>query len=182
VFSAAQPPDRPTPPRRRTVRIVKPRSGSRAGAISLAAVIGAAVLFLIVRYSLRSEETVQPFVRTFSDLEVDWKCEAGHTFRAAGQVEPRRCWTCNAAAFPVRRAACPVHGETEIWVRFSVDADGTPRPSSYRTVGGEWTDAATPPICPKCKRDMQPVREDPLAKLKSKKLRSADPDGVRREP
>jgi len=150
--------------------------------ISLAAAVGAAVLFLIVRQALRSEETVQPFVRTFSDIEVGWRCEAGHTFPGTLQVAPRNCWTCNAEAYPVRKAVCPVHGEAEVWVKFSVGADGTPRPSAYRSVGGDWTEAGTPPICPKCKREMHLVREDPLAKLKSKKPRTAEPDGTKREP
>lgn len=170
------------PPRRRTVRIVKPRSGSRAGAITLAAIVGAGILLLLVRNALRSEETVQPFVRKFSDVDLEWKCEAGHTFPAAGQIEPRKCWTCNATAFPIRKASCPVHGETDVWVKFAADAEGTPRPSAYRAVGGEWTEPGASPICPKCKREMSPVRDDPLAKLKSKKQRPGEPDGAKREP
>lgn len=182
MHPVGQTPDRPVPRRRRTVRIVQPRTGSRAGIILLAIVGSAAVLFFIIRYAVRSEEPVQPLVRTLSDLELDWKCEAGHGFRAAGQVEPRRCWTCTAPAFAVRKFTCPVHGETDAWVKFSLESDGVPRPLAYRAIGGEWSDAGSPPSCPKCKREMQPVREDPLAKLKSKKPRSGEPDGPRREP
>ena len=150
--------------------------------ISLAVAVGAVLLFLGIRHSLRSEEPVPPHVRTFFDVELEWKCEAGHSFRAAGQVEPRRCWTCNRPAYPARGAVCPVHGETDVWVKFTLGTDGTPRPASYRTVGGEWTNADSPPQCPKCKREMTPVRDDPVAKLKSRRLRSGEPEGPRREP
>jgi hypothetical protein len=154
---------------KRKVRIVKPRTISRAGAVSLILAGGVALLFIIIRLLIRSEEPVRPYVRTLTDYELEWKCEQGHVFRAAGQVEPKSCWTCSRQAFPVTRFTCPTHGEEEVLVKFKVGDDGAPRPSEYRLWGAkDWHPASEGVPCPRCRKPMDRV---PLESLIPEKKR-----------
>lgn len=145
------------------VRIVKPRTVSRAALVSLLAITIAA-LFLPAMWhvSRREREDESPVFRTLTDVELKWKCEAGHTFRAAGQVGPRLCWTCDRDAYPVTQRVCPVHGSFQVVVQFADGEDGVPRMSKLRFFGQDWVTVEDGLVCPRCSRRLAYQPPDPL--------------------
>ncbi len=153
-------------PRRHTVRIVKPRIPSRTAALSLAAVAVTAVFSFAAWRWWRSDaivviESVPP---ALFEVELDWRCPAGHSFAAPGQIGSRQCPRCGAAAFPYATYSCQKHGEFEVQVEFARGADGGTRISRLKVAGGEWKDAGSGPQCPRCGQIM--VRnKDPLSGL-----------------
>ena len=42
-------------------------------------------------------------------MTLDWKCLAGHSFRAPGQVEPHPCVVCGSPAYPFGIWECEEH-------------------------------------------------------------------------
>ncbi len=150
--------------RRRTVRIVKQRTASRPAVISLLIAVALALLLPLAWRYWRPEEPPPPLQRTLVDVELEWKCPVGHSFRAAGQVGGRACWTCDRTAFPVTDYTCRVHGPFEVQVRFAVGDDGVPRMASLRWPGEEWVSAEDGLPCPRCSRRLVYLKADPLGR------------------
>jgi hypothetical protein len=169
VYSPQEP---ARPAQRRKVRIVKHRTISRAGIISLTVTGGVAILIIFTRQMVRTEEPIRPLERTLTDYELEWKCEQGHTFRAAGQVDPKVCWTCGQPSFPVAKFGCAAHGQYDVLVRFTVAEDGVPKPAEYRLWGTkEWTPAAEGVHCPRCRKPMDRVPAESLIPEKKREPR-----------
>jgi len=121
----------------------------------------AATLFFVWRF-WRDEEPPATYQRGLTDVFLDWRCEAGHSFRMLGQVEPRLCPTCGKRAYPVVRFQCPVHGPFEVAVRYSVNEERVAHPSQFRVGAGEWVTGEAPLTCPRCQRPLGRVRKDPF--------------------
>ncbi len=151
--------------RRHTVRIIKHRTLSRPAVISLAVTGGAALCVLALWRFWQHEDVVRPRQRSLIEWETDWKCDSGHTFRAAGQIEPRSCWTCGKPAYPVTHYECPVHGTYEVSARFTTGADGAPKVAFLRLRGGPWIAVEEGLRCPQCSSPLQYVGNDPLRAL-----------------
>lgn len=158
-LSSSQP-KRAHPPPRRTVRIVKRRT-SRPANISLAVAAAAAVVLLAVWRLWQTEEVIVPQQRQFRDIDVVWKCEVGHSFKAAGQIGSKACWTCDRPAFPVTYYACRIHGPYEIAARFAAGEGGVARISELRRPGLEWVSIEEGVNCPRCKRRLVHKTRDP---------------------
>ena len=156
-------PKKGSPARRRTVRIIKPRTTPWA-AISLLAAAVAAMSSLAV-WRLWQTEEPQPYRRKLTDVELEWKCDAGHSFRAAGQVDPRECWKCDPpalAAYPIDNYVCPRGHSYEVAVRFAQGDDGAPKVTQLRLAGRDWTPIEEGLRCPRCKNRLVRKRRDPL--------------------
>lgn len=167
VPSSPSTPDTPT--RKRTVRIVRPRKTSKAGTISIVLSASAAVLVLVARQAFQQDEAEPPFQRTLADVEMEWRCEAGHLFRASGQVGARKCWTCGRPAFAFTRFSCPQHGEFEVAVEFEATDPDVHRPAKLRVERGPWVPFEEGAACPRCHRKMSRAAVDPLQNLKPRK-------------
>ena len=119
-----------------------------------------------------------PGIRAFDafqgELTLDWKCEAGHTFRAPGQVEPHPCTSCGRPAYPFGTWRCLQHGEFEVLVHLQLDAQGILHPWEYRILpDGEWAPAGETLKCPVCGERLKRKFRDPLGDLpRRKKKRS----------
>jgi hypothetical protein len=114
--------------------------------------------------------TVPVYQRTINDVELNWKCEAGHSFTASGQVADRPCAMCDQPAYAVTSYECRQHGMTEVAVRFTEDPDGAPRVSQFRVNQGVWFPATDPVRCPQCDAPMIRKQADPLdATIRGKK-------------
>ena len=159
--------DRPGAVRRRTVRIVKSRTTSRASTVSLALAIGAAFFMLALWWMWRDDDVVFPPQRTLTAVEMTWKCPVGHVFRAAGQIESRACWTrnCDRPAYPVAQYACPEHGAYEAAVRFRRGENGAASVAELRLIGRDWV-AADKVACPRCGKGLIYASRDPLESVR----------------
>lgn len=155
-------PDRVDRGGRRTVRIVGPRTASRAATASLGLAAAAAILLLIVWRSWRTEDVVHPPPRELGGVELRWKCDRGHEFVASGQVRPRECWTCGQPTYPVFEYYCGTHGAFEVAVLFSNNASDRPVPSQWRLAGRRWVEAKEKLLCPRCRGPLV-HRKDPLS-------------------
>ncbi|MEK7731297.1 MAG: hypothetical protein AAB363_05520 [Planctomycetota bacterium] len=156
------PVDRTHPARRHTVRIVQRRTPSRAAMLSLVMAISAAAVAFAAWRWWRPAPTVPVYQRTINDVELSWKCEAGHSFTASGQVADRPCAMCDQPAYAMTPYECPQHGRTEVAVRFTSGADGAPRVSQFRVNQGTWFPATDPVRCPHCDVPMLRKLTDPL--------------------
>ena len=169
--------DRRPRSRRRTVRIVEPRSTTRTATLSFLITVAAAVfLFVVWRFS-QTEEVVLPALRGPGEVTLDWRCVAGHTFRAPGQVEPHPCVVCGRPAYPFGIWRCEDHGEFEVIARLQLDAEGVLRPLEFRILpDGEWVPAREILKCPECGERLQRQLRDPLGDLpRRKKTRGMTP-------
>ncbi len=159
-------------PRRRTVRIITRRGPSRAATISLVVAVAVAALLFFVWRFWHKEDNVSVYVRTIRDVELDWRCDAGHLFRSLGQVEPRPCWMCGETAYPVTRYHCSAHGSFEVAVRFAEDAEGVAKPDQLRLPGRDWVGADPGLKCPRCSKALvRRQAQDPIAAIKRGKKR-----------
>lgn len=156
------------PSHRRKVRIVGQRRPSRAAAISLLAAAGVALLVPVLWRLGRSEEVARPQQRRLAETELQWRCEVGHTFHAAGHAfnadgitKPKACWTCERPAFPAHSLYCPVHDAYDVSVMLERDASGRVLPARWRLPGKPWVDFASDLHCRLCDRVLQ-YRKDPL--------------------
>lgn len=151
---------------RHTVRIVKRRIPSRTAGLSLAAVAFTAVFSFVAWRWWRSDSITQlaPPPTSFTDVEMDWRCSAGHTFAATGQTGTRGCPQCGGAASPYAIYACEKHKAFEVQAEFAGDKEGRTGVAKFKAPGGEWTDAADGPKCPRCGKVMV-RKQDPLAGL-----------------
>lgn len=160
--------------RQTSVRIVRHRTIPRAAWISLVVVAVAAlslfVVFLLLRW--QADSAVVPHQRTLTDTRVEYKCEAGHSWKAMGQVEPPTCAACAKPAYPVGSFVCQRHGTFEAAARFVNGPDGIPRLSELRLTGKDWVPADQGVVCPRCGRRLLRLREDPLRGLSRDRKRS----------
>lgn len=161
-------PDQARALRRRKVRIVGRRTPPRAATWSLIAAAAAALLIPILWRIERKEEVVPPAQRTLADLEMQWRCETGHTFQASGHAfneegmtQPKACWTCGRPAYPVYPFYCPVHGAVEVAVMFTRDASGREQAARWRLPGRSWVKSMSDLRCRLCERPLE-HRRDPL--------------------
>jgi len=105
------------------------------------------------------DDAVRPVVqRTVRDVLLTYKCERGHTFNAMGQAEPLKCPFCGTPAHAITQYVCPLHGDVEVSVEFTLDADGEPIVSKLRLPGGRWVDVEAGLRCPRCGQPL--YRED----------------------
>ena len=165
---------------RRTVRIIGPRSTTRTATVSFLITAAAAVLLFVIWRFWGTEEPVLPLLRGPGELTLDWMCEAGHTFRAPGQVEPHPCTSCGLPAYPFGTWRCTEHGEFEILVRLQLDAHEVLRPLEYRIFpDGEWAPAGETLKCPVCGKHLKRKFRDPLGDLprRKKKRSTTSPRG-----
>ncbi len=156
------PVDRTHPARRHTVRIVRRRTLSPTAALSIVTAMSAAAVAFAAWCWWQPAPTVPVYQRTINDVELSWKCEAGHSFTATGQVADRPCAMCDQPAYIVTQYECPQHSTIEVAVRFISDADGTPRVSQFRVNKGTWFPATDPVPCPHCGVPMHRKLTDPL--------------------
>jgi len=154
--------------RRRTVRIVKSRRLSRPALISLLVAAGAVVATLALWRFWQHGDVVPPTQRTLGEWETEWKCDGGHSFRAAGQIEPRSCWTCGKPAYSVAFYRCPTHGTYEVSARFKADDGGRPKIAYLRLRGGRWVAVEDGLRCPQCGQVLRYGGHDPLRALDSR--------------
>lgn len=160
---------RPDPKRRRTVRIVGSRSATRSALVSLSLAIVVALLVFSVWRVLREDDTRPTAPRTLEQLTLEWKCDQGHVFDAAGQVGPRECWICDHEAYPIsRQYACPVHGAHEVAVRFTIGDHGVPRPLELRLPELGWMPVEEGVPCPRCARPLVYMGRDLLSRAKGR--------------
>ncbi len=152
--------------RKPSVRIAGRRSIPRATVLSLALATIAALSFPAVWRLLQSKDELRAPQRQLAEVEMEWKCSQGHTFRAAGQIGPRPCWHCDREAYPVTLYACPVHGSTEVLVRFMLGEDGSASVQAIRLQNQPWATPEQGLTCPRCSRKLSYVGNDPLEAVK----------------
>lgn len=157
---------------RRTVRIVKPRTYSKTAIISLSVLALAALCLPGIWHVSRREKPEEGIVRReLGDVELTWRCAAGHTFRAAGQVESRLCWTCDRMSFPQTRYTCQTHGSFKAVVKFAHAEDGVPHVSEVRLIGRDWVKLSDGLKCPRCTNELIYLPPDPLETLRRRQGR-----------
>ncbi|MCH8146533.1 MAG: hypothetical protein IH987_00845 [Planctomycetes bacterium] len=163
--------------RRRTVRIVEPRSTTRTAVVSFLITAAAAMFALVIWLSLRPAVVEGPVRRVLPEVDLDWRCDAGHAWRARGQIEPRVCMTkdCDRDMWPAARWSCENHHKFHVATRLELDASGFPGPVEFRLRGHKWVVAGDPLVCPKCSKFLREDVRDPLADVKRRKRRSAPP-------
>ncbi len=160
--------------RRRTVRIVEPRSATRSAVVSFLIMAAAAMFALVIWLSLHPTVEEGPVQRKLADVDLDWRCDAGHAWRLTGQIEPRVCPAkdCGRDMWPAARWSCENHHKIDVAVRLELDAMGLPRPVEFRLRGHDWVVASDSLVCPKCSKLLRQVVRDPLAVVKRRKKRS----------
>lgn len=155
---------------RRTVRIVTPRSVHRVAILTMLGISGVALLcFLGFRALGKSETVVTASHRPFDEIFLSWRCEAGHSFRAAGQVGAGVCPKCNALAYPTEPFECKQHGSFAVAAKFELDALGEAKVAQYRVATRDWLDALIGPTCPKCSEPLERRPRDPLVGIERPK-------------
>lgn len=142
--------------RRRTVRIVERKPGARAATISLLIAAATALLLPGIWWLYGGKKgEVLPEPRRLADVELEWRCPAGHTFRAFGQLNPRLCLKCDRPAHPLVNYVCPAHGPYRVMVEFGhEEQDGPPEPVRHRLVGRPWVAHDKELKCPRCGRPL----------------------------
>jgi len=168
---------------RRTVRIVKPRSVQRVAMLTMFGITGLSLLvFLGFRLLGQREAVIVPAHRGLEDVLLNWRCEAGHSFRAPGKTGQGICIKCSGPAFPSESFECRQHGVIAVSAKFELDADGHPKVGQFRVSNKEWLDAGDGPKCPKCGVTMARRPRDPLAGLEQPKRRDTRPPRVMADP
>ncbi len=164
-----EPTERPVIARRSSVRIVKPRALPRAARISLFAAVAASCVALALWRWWRPETVESVYRRSVADVELTWRCEDGHTFTAAGQVDGRVCAMCDKPAFAITTYECKLHGPYDVSVRFAANPDGSTRLAQVRVHGGDWFPATADLPCPKCGQPLMRKAPDALPRAKKPK-------------
>jgi len=113
--------------------------------------------------------------RSFEEISLSWKCEAGHTFRALGNIEGGTCPKCGAIAYPTEPFECKQHGTFAVSAKFELSDSGKPKVSQYRVLPREWVAAEVGPKCPKCLEPLDRRPRDPLAGVERPKRREVRP-------
>lgn len=159
--------------RRRTVRIVESRSATRTAVVSFLITAAAAMFVLVIWLSLRPAVAEGPVQRKLREVDMDWRCDAGHAWRAKGQIGPRVCQTkdCGRDMWPAAPWSCENHHKVDVAVRLELDALERPRPVEFRIRGHDWVAAGDPLVCTKCSKLLREVVRDPLEPVKRRKRR-----------
>jgi len=161
---------------RRTVRIVKPRSVQRVATLTMLGFSSLAFLIFLGFKLVGNKEAVPlPANRGLEDVHLNWRCEAGHAFRAPGKAGQGVCAKCSGPAFPTEAYDCRQHGTISVSAKFEIDAGGEPRVAQFRVAGKEWLDSGTAPKCPKCGLALERRPRDPLAGLERSKRKDTRP-------
>ena len=157
--------------RRRKVRIVGHKTPSRAAMWSLIGAVGAALMIPVFWRFGRGEEAEPPPQSGIVAMDMDWRCESGHTFEstghtfdADGKTASKPCSKCDKPAFPVFALFCPYHGAVDVSVRFAENDAGGVKAVAWRLSGKPWLGSPEKLRCVKCKRTLQ-YRKDPLLTL-----------------
>jgi hypothetical protein len=157
--------------RRRKVRIVGHKTPSRAAMWSLIGAVGAALLIPVFWRFGRGQGVEPPPQRGMVAMDMDWRCESGHTFAAQGHTveadgttAPKPCSKCGKPSYPVFALFCPYHGAVDVSVRFTENEAGRVKPVAWRLSGKPWLDSVEKLRCVQCKRALQ-YRKDPLLTL-----------------
>ena len=159
------------PRRRRTVRIVKKWRIPRAAYVSLAAAAAAAALLLVFWRAFQSEEIPPPPLRSVRDVQVQWRCEAGHALYTYGDVTPRPCHECGKNSYPVAEYRCPVHGTYPVAFQFREQGERGVIPVEVRAPDGPWEPFESGPHCSRCRREMTREIDDTLKTEYSRPVR-----------
>jgi len=159
----------------RKVRIVKQRTTPRAATVSVLLAVTAAVLLPVLWWFGRKEGVIPPPPPTLDKWELDWRCDAGHTFRTAGhafdddgKTQPKTCWVCRRPAYPMEYFQCGVHGAQEVLVSFARGPDGTVAQERWRLPGRAWVNSREDLRCRQCNRPLR-YFEDALRGVKGTK-------------
>lgn len=130
-----------------------------------------AAAMLPVLWILTREVEPEPYHgRTLTTVTLTWLCDVGHTFQAAGQIGPRKCWSCNRPAYPMARYVCPVHGVFEAQVLLTEGEHGVTQPEMLRLVNSTWV-APEAFVCPRCGRVLEYAPKDPLDEISGTRRR-----------
>lgn len=151
--------------RRRTVRIIKPRSGPSSTTISLlTALCAAIVLFLFWRF-WREEEVPPVRPADVADRQLDWMCIGGHEFIESGQVGARDCTSCGRPAYALDVYECAQHGPYNVFVELGVRPGGHVGPTALQVIGKKtWVPVGEPLPCPRCKQEITRAKHDPFTR------------------
>lgn len=142
------------------MRVVEPRVHWRGAIGTLAITATAGALVLILWRLWRADQHEAAPVRRLADVELDWKCEAGHAFKAPGRAGAKSCPTCQKPAFAVVRYGCELHGAVEVFARFGGNPSEPEKLSHLKLAGRDWTPADRPLICPRCTRELRRPRPE----------------------
>lgn len=125
---------------------------------------GAAALALILIYrSCEPDAAPPPSQRTVFDMELEWRCDGGHTFRMHGQVDPAKCPICERPAYPIRTFLCDEHGAIVVAFKLRSTAEGGSEPVAVQFPGEGWKLPPEIETCPRCGKELRARDEDPLA-------------------
>ena len=133
---------------------------------SLVLAASAALLLFVIWRIWHTEEPVLRAERTLSDVELDYKCERRHKFRAFGRAEPRVCPVCGQPAYPWVTYACEIHGTFEVMARLETDRTGVTKVSHLRLPGRDWLPVERTLRCPRCNGILERLTDDPLDTLR----------------
>ncbi|MBI1825903.1 MAG: hypothetical protein HY287_16225 [Planctomycetes bacterium] len=131
------------------------------------------VALILVWLAFRSEPEPPPVSRTLADVELTWRCEAGHVVKAAIPNGLPRCPNCGRPMAAILSFECPKHGQLEAEAQYELDASGAPRVSRFRLDGGDWVKAGDSLTCPKCGAVLKRT-SDPLQKILNEKKKNVD--------
>ena len=158
--------------RRRTVRIVDTHSSSRTATVSFLILAAVALLAFGGWRYWQTEEPAPALQRPLTEVRLPWQCGRGHSFEAAGRVEPRSCPVCGRQSYIVNQWECKEHGRFDVAVRLRLDADGMVVPDSYRIGMGKWVPAGEEIGCPRCGKPLRHRARDPYeSKIRRKERR-----------
>lgn len=142
--------DRPHPLRKPSVRIVERRSISRAAQLSFVLTVAAAAVAFAAWRWWQPPPRVAAVSRAVTNVDLPWRCDAGHSFVAPGQEGDRLCASCAMPAYPIATYECKQHGTFEVAVQFKRIAEGVFVPSRWRLGKGEWVASEAELVCPRC--------------------------------
>ena len=125
------------------------------------ALCAAVSVFVLWRF-WRQDEIMTPEARSITDVELVYKCDRNHTFRALGQVGPRPCPICRQPAYPRAKYRCKTHGVFEVTLLIGRDEDNLARVTHLRLPGRDWVPAETTRRCPRCNSVLTRIPDDPL--------------------
>lgn len=147
---------------RRKVRIVKPTRISHAVVLSFLLGLLVVVSFPLLWYIRRTPPEAVSTPQETRDWV--WKCDAGHTFRAAFRRVTSHCLRCDKPAYPIGWYTCPVHGLFEVAALFEADDEGKMTAAKVRLTGRRWV-TEEELECPRCDRRLVYKGRDPLERV-----------------
>lgn len=136
--------------RKPSVRIVEPRTIPRAAKLSIVMTAAAAAVAFAAWRWWQPPVTIAAAQRSVLDIDLPWRCDAGHSFVAKGQTADRLCSSCSEPAYPVTTYECKQHGPFEVFVKLKSVADGVSVASQWRLGKTDWVSSEGELICPRC--------------------------------